>query len=272
MTHQKKKINLLPFFKNRRPAQMAFIISFLLPVLLVTVPVVFLPVYVQLKTQKQESRTDKHLLAAPSAQWASRMADMQVEEAYLKSLWQLSKKDSIMLSIDLQDSLISILIKGIPARQCTLREFSMSHAIRHFARRDTMHAWLYPPFKLQREWATIPKSPIRIMDAPKDTIEASAMAGEEIPIEKNDVHFTLEFDRGLTVIVKQIQTPSWEGRKRKLRYDWQRLTTHARETIADLKNRRLPRQPLRIELYITREDAKAIYRAVPTNLEMALRL
>ncbi|MBN2354638.1 hypothetical protein JXO59_00910 [candidate division KSB1 bacterium] len=275
MSRRKKKINLLPFFRNRRPAQIVFIIFFLLPVLLVSILLIFLPVYEQMKEQSLEIKSGdqkKSGLLASSEKLAAQMSSLQVEEAYLKSLYALRRKDSIMLSIDLHDSLLSILIKGIPARQCTIKEYRMSHAIPHIAARDTMHSWLYPPFKLQKEWATIPKAPIRIMDAPKDTIEANAMAGEEISIEKNDVHFTMQFNRGLTVVVEQLQTPSWKGRWKKFIYDLERLHSQALKTIKELKQKQLPQHQLWIEVYISREDAKAVYRATPHSLEMALRL
>ena len=151
--------------------------------------------------------------------------------------------------------------------------FRMSQAIPHVARLDSLHTWLYPPFQLLSESATIPKAPIRIMDAPKDTIEAEAMAGQEIPIENNDVHFTLEFSRNLTVRIEQEQPPSSSSEfKKKFAFDMERIFAEARTTIRNLKRKNLPDHKLWIEVVVSREDAKAIYRAIPTRLQMALFL
>jgi len=273
MKRKRKRRNLLPFFRDRRPAQITFIIFFLLPVLAALTVFVLMPVRQQVKQESAPAgRGHSPLPVAPSAELASRLAGLQLEEAYLQSIMDLAKKDSVMLSIDLRDSVLSILIKGIAARRCPITKFSMSHAIRHFAARDTLHSWLYPPFALQHEWATIPKAPIRIMDAPKDTIEASANAGQEITIEKNDVHFTMEFNRGLSVIVEQEQTPSWEGRKKKFHYDMERIFSEARRALDALRHGEWPQHPLRIELVVSREDAKAVYRSTPIKLQMALRV
>lgn len=269
-------MNLLPFFKNRLPAQFVFLFFFWVPVLLVTAVLVLLPVFHATDAIPVKSRAAASFAAgsaAPTREMAERMDALRLEETWVNSLLELAKKDSIMFAIDLRDSLATLLIKGVPVRQCPIRSFSMSQAIPHAARLDSLHTWLFPPFQLLRETATIPKAPIRIMDAPKDTVEAEAMAGQEIPIENNDVHFTLQFNRNLTVLIEQEQPPSSTGEfKKKFAFDMERIFAEARETIKGLKKRALPEQKLWIELAVSREDAKAIYRAIPTKLHMALRL
>jgi hypothetical protein len=271
-------LNLLPFFKNRLLAQLIFIIFFLLPVLIVAVPMVILPVIKVTDARSFKGKTGSASSmvlpgAAPTREMAERMDALQLEETYANLLLELAKKDSIMLSINLRDSLVNLLIKGVPVRKCRITSFAMSQAIPHVARRDSLHTWLYPPFQLLSETATIPRAPIRIMDAPKDTIEAEAMAGQEIPIENNDVHFTLQFNRNLTVRIEQEQPPSSTGEfKKKFAFDMERIFAEARATIKNLKRKKLPEHKLWIELAVSREDAKAIYRAIPVKLQMALML
>ena len=271
-------MNLLPFFKNRVPAQLVFIFFFLLPVLIVAVPLVVLPVLkvidaTSLKAAGHPASVLASAQAAPTREMAEQMDALRLEETYADLLIELAKKDSIMLSINLRDSLVDLLIKGVPVRKCRISSFAMSQAIPHVARLDSLHTWLYPPFKLLNETATIPKSPIRIMNAPKDTVEAEAMAGQEIPIENNDVHFTLQFNRNLTVRIEQEQPPSSTGEfKKKFAFDMERIFAEARETMKNLRRKKLPDHKLWIELSVSRDDAKAIYRAIPTSLWMALRL
>jgi len=271
-------LNLLPFFKNRVPAQLVFIFAFVLPVLIVAVPLVILPVQkvvdsTSLRMRNMRAAAGGSGGAAPTREMAEQMDALRLEETYANLLLDLAKKDSVMLAINLRDSLVNLLIKGVPVRKCRVSSFRMSQAIPHVARLDSLHTWLYPPFQLLSESATIPKAPIRIMDAPKDTIEAEAMAGQEIPIENNDVHFTLEFNRNLTVRIEQEQPPSSSSEfKKKFAFDMERIFAEARTTIRNLKRKNLPDHKLWIEVVVSREDAKAIYRAIPTRLQMALFL
>ena len=271
-------MNLLPFFKNRLPAQLVFIFAFVLPVLIVAVPLVILPVQkvvdsTSLRMRNMRAAAGGSGGAAPTREMAEQMDALRLEETYANLLLDLAKKDSVMLAINLRDSLVNLLIKGVPVRKCRVSSFRMSQAIPHVARLDSLHTWLYPPFQLLSESATIPKAPIRIMDAPKDTIEAEAIAGQEIPIENNDVHFTLEFNRNLTVRIEQEQPPSSSSEfKKKFAFDMERIFAEARTTIRNLKRKNLPDHKLWIEVVVSREDAKAIYRAIPTRLQMALFL
>jgi len=271
-------LNLLPFFKNRLPAQLVFIFAFVLPVFIVAVPLVILPVQkvvdsTSLRMRNMRAAAGGSGGAAPTREMAEQMDALRLEETYANLLLDLAKKDSVMLAINLRDSLVNLLIKGVPVRKCRVSSFRMSQAIPHVARLDSLHTWLYPPFQLLSESATIPKAPIRIMDAPKDTIEAEAMAGQEIPIENNDVHFTLEFNRNLTVRIEQEQPPSSSSEfKKKFAFDMERIFAEARTTIRNLKRKNLPDHKLWIEVVVSREDAKAIYRAIPTRLQMALFL
>ncbi|HOC89414.1 MAG TPA: hypothetical protein PLO28_05130 [bacterium] len=271
-------MNLLPFFKNRLGAQLIFIFAFLLPVLIVAVPLVILPVQKVVDSTSLRMRNIRAAAggpggAAPTREMAEQMDALRLEETYANLLLDLAKKDSVMLAINLRDSLVNLLIKGVPVRKCRISSFRMSQAIPHVARLDSLHTWLYPPFQLLNESATIPKAPIRIMDAPKDTIEAEAMAGQEIPIENNDVHFTMQFNRNLTVRIEQEQPPSSSSEfKKKFAFDMERIFAEARTTIRNLKRKRLPEHKLWIEVVVSREDAKAIYRAIPVKLQMALFL
>ena len=271
-------MNLLPFYKNRLPAQLVFIFAFLLPVLIVAVPLVILPVQkvvdsTSLRMRNMRAAAGGSAGAAPTREMAEQMDALRLEETYTNLLLDLAKKDSVMLAVNLRDSLVNLLIKGVPVRKCQISSFRMSQAIPHVARLDSLHTWLYPPFQLLSESATIPKAPIRIMDAPKDTIEAEAMAGQDIPIENNDVHFTLQFNRNLTVRIEQEQPPSSHSEfKKKFAFDMERIFAEARLTIRNLKRKSLPEHKLWIEVVVSREDAKAIYRAIPTRLQMALFL
>lgn len=202
---------------------------------------------------------------------AQRRLTLDIEEAYWKARQQMSRSDSIGLVINLTDSLAALEVKGVPMRQCKIIRYEMSRALDHLRAKGRLRFWLASPFVLQRELATLPKAPIRVIEAPKDTIEAEQRK-TEISLEDRDVHFTWEFDRNLTIVVEQEQTPSWEGRVQKLWYDTQRTWNTARAAVDSLSQKTLPQHRFWIALELHRDDAKAIYRALPQKAMLALHL
>jgi hypothetical protein len=275
MTIKRKKRNILPVFKDRRPAQWVFLFSVLTPVLVAMAFLVVMPVVksTDMLQKARHSNKSAPTLRPPDRDSAKRMVALLAEEAYLNSVYKLSQQDSLALSIDLQDSLVNIVIKGVAVRKARLIHFRKSFAIRHFKAQDSLYNWLYPPFIVQREFATISKSPIRILKAPKDSNEARVYAQEETkPIEEKDVHFTLQCSRGLIVRFEQTQGMDVEGWREKWKFEMEQIFEQARLTLKALSRGELPQDQLWIELTVNPEDAKAIYRALPKKAGIALRL
>lgn len=201
---------------------------------------------------------------------SKRLLDLDIRRAYLLSRWELSKGDSISLTLNLRDSLASLEMKGTPIRQCRILRFEVSRALERLQAKGRLHEWSATPFKLQNDLATLPKAPVRVVTAPKDTLEAQARAREEIPVEKNEVHFTLEFDRNLTLAIVQAQDLTFDGKMRKWSYELKRSWAEVKEAVQAVLRGELPQHRMLIELELTQEDAKAIYRALPRQAGLAL--
>ncbi len=199
-----------------------------------------------------------------------RLLDLDIRRAYLLSRWELSQGDSISLTLNLRDSLASLEMKGTPIRQCRILRFEVSRALERLQAKGRLHEWSASPFRLQSDLATLPKAPVRVVTAPKDTLEAQARAKETIPIEKNEVHFTLEFDRNLTLAIVQAQDLTFDGRVKKWTYELKRSWAEVKEAVQAVLRGELPQHRMLIELELTQEDAKAIYRALPQQAGLAL--
>jgi hypothetical protein len=203
---------------------------------------------------------------------AEKMATLEIDQAFWQARLQLAKDDAISLSVDWVDSVASLEVKGVPMRRCKILRYRGSGVIKRLRAQGRLQPWLSTPFILQKELATLPKAPIRIKEAPKDTIEASESKGQDLPIEHRDAEFTLHFDRGLTLVVEQAQPPSFKGRWRKIWYDLRRIFGDAEGALVSLLHLQLPQHRIWIEIELSREDAKAIYRALPSRAGLALRL
>jgi hypothetical protein len=270
------------FLRHNRSVQVVFWVSLILPFLLVFVLTVLLPVVVNPfeEAAEEESKESTEPLAdsmlaeisTERRELAKKMATLEIDQAFWQARMQLAKGDSISLSVDLVDSVASLEVKGVPMRQCKILRYRGSGVIKRLRAQGRLQPWLSTPFVLQKELATLPKAPIRIKEAPKDTIEASESKGQDLPIEQRDAEFTLHFDRSLTLAVEQAQPPSFKGRLRKIWYDLRRIFGDAGSALVALLHLQMPQHRIWIEIELPREDAKAIYRALPSHAGLALRL
>lgn len=279
--------SLPSFFKNfrtrlrRQPFAGAVLIFFIiLPSLVVLALAVILPVIKNpyetspALPEDEEARTtaETAVAADTSANSDAQKAIINLETtaAFWQARLQLAKSDSIGLVLNLKDSMASLEIKGVPIRVCRIQRYRVGSALRRLRGQGRLQSWLAAPFTLQGGLATLPKAPVRVVEAPADTIEAQKRPASEVHIEKRDVHYTLEFDRDLMIAIEQAQASSFRGWWEKLWYESRRLLASARDAAESFAHGELPKHRMVIEMELAQEDAKAIYRALPRRAEMVL--
>jgi len=270
------------FLQQNRKAKVVFFASLLVFPLFIFIVTVVLPVAKNPFEASAEDEFEENAEALPDSmsaeiiagrqELARKIASLEIDQAFFQARLQLSKNDSISLAVDLIDSVAALEVRGVPIRRCKILRYRSGGLTKRLRGQGRLHQWLSTPFVLQKELATLPKSPIRIKEAPKDTIEANESKGEDLPIEHRDAEFTLKFDRNLNLAVEQAQPPSFSGRLRKIWYALRRNFDTTRDAVVALAHLRLPQHRMWIEIELSREDAKAIYRALPRRAEMALRL
>jgi len=270
------------FLRQNRKGKIIFFLALIIFPLFVFIVTVVLPVAGNPFEAAAEDEAFENSEALPDStpaeivtgrrELAQKMAALEIDQAFLQTRLELSKEDSICLIVDLLDSTANLEVKGVPMRRCKILRYRSSGLARRLRGQGRLHQWLATPFVLQEQLATLPKATIRIKEAPKDTIEANESKGEDLPIEQRDAEFTLHFDRNLTLSVEQIQPPSFSGRLREFWYDVRRNFNEARDAVTALMHLQLPQHRMWIEIELSREDAKAIYRALPTRAGLALRL
>jgi len=269
------------FLHEQRRAKVFFWISLTLPLLLVLVFIVILPLTNTQHLPVTENIAGDFISMDPKSinqladdalnNFSQKMVDLNIDESYLKAHLIMAKSDSINLSINLIDSTISLFIRGVNIRECKVNQFAMSHIFRHLKSRTDLFPWLAEPFVLQQEWSTLPKVPIKIRQAPKDTIEAQRYKSEVPTLKKMDVFFTLQFDRHLLIKINQQQSPTFVGALRKLLYRCISSFKAISSTLSSLSQLKKPQHLFWIELYINQNDANAIYHALPRNANLAFK-
>ena len=196
---------------------------------------------------------------------------IMIEQAFIKSRENLAAGDSLALSIDLVDSVASIELAGVQVRRCKIESIKMTGKMQRLRQHGATATWLSTPFVLGDATASLPKSPLRVIEAPRDTAEARARNDEVIAVEKGDVYFTFYFDKYLSLTISQSQQTSARGWPSRINYWLKRGWASARKDLKTLAQFKLPTSRLHVRLEMSREDATAIYRALPANAQMALR-
>jgi hypothetical protein len=135
-----------------------------------------------------------------------------------------------------------------------------------------MLPWISEPFTLERDLSTIPKSPIVVKQAPKDTIEAAKMSTKPAPPDSTNVLFTFYFDRNLVLEVEQADPFEVGATEKVENYRKIKRQESTRSVFQMLRKPQQTDQPMMIKLLISEVEARAIYRAVPTKTHLVLKL
>ncbi len=272
--------NYFQFLHERKSTKWYFWTIMLIPVAGIMVLVIIFPLNMNLPVEDSPKSIASEFISVDDSvdnfeelkQFSEEMSRLKIEELFLNSLLAMSKSDSIGLTLNVLDSMLCLNLHGVNIRECQIHHFKMSHAFKHLKANSVLFDWLSRPFVLQKDWATIPQVPIKIRKAPKDTIEAQKMKTEPVTLDKPDVHFTLQFDRNLTIKIHQIESNSFWGVIRKLYYNTRIYLRMLAETFLAFYHLKTPQSLLWIEIKISQADALAIYRALPKNAAMSLKL
>jgi len=222
-----------------------------------------------MKTQPGKGKTP--VLDFSSEEERALFFNLKIDELFWKNRLEIAKKDSIYLSIDLPDSLIVLELKGVSLRNCKIEEYQITPLYSQLKNQPQFLEWLTDPFSLIDESATISKAPIKVITAPKDTIEALEQLQPEVKIEKEDVQFVLGFDRNLLLEFSQTEPPTLMGRFELVLFNILKNVTTFFKDFYSLMSLQSASQDFWIKIRISQNDAKAIYRALPKNTWVALR-
>jgi hypothetical protein len=194
------------------------------------------------------------------------------DEAFWSARLELAKQPKFSLAVDLVDSLASLDVRGVPVRSCKILGIKTSHALPFMFQRREFRERMSKPLQIKSETATLPKEPIRITFAPKDSVEAELAAAKPIEPEQADVFFTLYFDGNLALTVRQSGEPISSGFQQRAKSLMRLGFEQGKLAARSLFRTELPQHELRIEVTLSREDAKALYRALGFNAKVAIRV
>lgn len=189
---------------------------------------------------------------------------LQKENAFLKSKLQMSATNSIGLSLNLPDSIISLEISGVTVSSVKIKEINTSRSLKglHHAAAAKLFS---EPMKIAGSGATIVKEPIIEKIAPK-TAEEAAVPDQVPDTTRNEpVFFELWFENGLKLLVLQQENESKFDKRNRWHFLWRRALNRTASNLAGIIRFKLPEYHPEILIKIPAADARAIYRAIPEN-------
>ncbi|UCF64959.1 MAG: hypothetical protein JSW33_03760 [bacterium] len=267
---------------GRKSQFTAFFTVMLVPVLLAFLWVTITPVYwlfTEDHTFLDSNSTPDKILHTPvnsdssaSAENQQQYNDLLIEKVYWENKLLLCKNDSISLSIDLVDSLILLEIQGVIVRTCKIERYELNWSLRYFREHPKFLSWLGTPFILQEDSASITKVPVKVIHAPKNPIDAAQLLQKILPKDDPFVEFELEFNRNLRFHFQQNDTLDSPDHPENKIYYSDILSGNKFQTLASSVKEYFPSQMYQINIVLPRNDARAIYRALPSDARLALRM
>lgn len=223
------------------------------------------------EVEEEENIVEENVSDAALQARFDSLSILRKQAAFLSARFDLSKQDSIYLVLDLIDSIASLEVKGVSVHKAKLLEVEKSHSLKLFHAKD-FSLWLEYPFELKSAKATIPKIPIIVKNAPKDTAEAALQVTVPKVPQRDDVFVTMNFTKNLKINFSQaeeldsvgkirIDSLVWGKRKYHLTRSMDALTTYEYDKIAPF-----------INIKLSKQDATIIYRALPDKPQMVLRM
>lgn len=209
-------------------------------------------------------------MTATQAEEVKKIISMENERVFLKNRLALAEKDSVYFILDLADTMIWLEIKGVPVRKTKITHLEVSNRFSLISHENLL-PWITEPFTLQHDLSTIPKMPIVVKQAPKDTIEAAKASSAPLPLESTPVFFTLYFDRNLILEFEQAEPVDESGEEQIKSYRTTKRHESNRSVMETLRNPQQSNQLLPIRMVIPEKDARAIYRAIPSKTHLIVK-
>lgn len=187
--------------------------------------------------------------------------DMLRQKAYLSSQIRLAESDSIGLLINVRDSVIQLLIKGLPVRTVRIDAYDVSPFFQR-ANQEAIYSMLSAPATITRMQATFRKDPVTIKIAPRDTSEAVVDVRPDTT-DFEAVFFTIDTDHDIRFYFEQQEDTIKADRRAKFFFDLKDRSRNASATMKAIARFRIPPYVPYIKIWIPKAEAKIIYRAIP---------
>ncbi len=199
---------------------------------------------------------------------------LRKESAFWQSRLVMAKSDSICVTIDLVDSVVCLELQGVVMHSAAIRNYFKSELFEALKPEAILNIIGQPTLVVSHE-ASFSKDPIKLKKAPKDTAEANAAVVQEVLEQKQaeeeeakPLYYNLVLNNGVQITFSEEHAEGWKTIPYLLK---QKIKTIEKNSI-QISKFKLPDYTPSIIIEMTREDAASIFRGLPENASLALRL
>jgi archaellum component FlaF (FlaF/FlaG flagellin family) len=197
---------------------------------------------------------------------------LENEIAFQNTDINLTKNDSIYLIIDFVDSMIFMELKGISLFETKMVDFSVSKFLNKLDPK-ILNNYISKPFKIENTVSTIEKMVLKTKIAPKNEEEAFAQfQADTVKAEKDYVRYTWYFDRDLEIEIVQdsLKREAYKLKDRDILL--KRKIGYLKEVVDSAIDFHTTTYTPSIKIVLHQNDARTIFRSMPYNGMVALRL
>ncbi len=232
---------------------------------------VFSVLAVKQKMKTFNQQVDTSLLPLNDKVMDSVTIDLFKKKVFLGTRFQMSKNDSINLSVNLKDSVLQLELKGVVLKSTKITNFEIDQVF--YQLKPATYEHLFGKHsRATSDLSTIIKIPIVVKQAPKDTTEVKIQTAAIDPSKTAAVHWMLKLDKEIVLKIEGSDQFTggdwWTEKKFWLHQDMENFNYKLSETIRF----RTPEYYPEIRLAVSEAEAKAIYRALPNRPFVSIRL
>ena len=217
------------------------------------------------------SQIDVKLLTAGDEKMDMAYLRLYKEKDWLETRSQIAKTDSISLSVDLLDSTLQIELKGVVLKKSKILDFKADRFL-YRLNPGAYHHLLGKQSKADTVVSSIPKEPLIIKKAPKDTADIAAGTTMVDTLKTEVVHWVLKLDNQIILKIEGVDPDSrsdWWGGQKFWMLQNMKQTGHELSQVIVFKT---PEYFPEIRIVVPEADAKAFYRALPVHPLICIRL
>ena len=191
------------------------------------------------------------------------------QKGYLESCLKMAAKDSIGLTIDLRDSIVSLEISGIPVHTCKINTL---HTDRFFyaLNNSTTAALFSRPLVVEKHHGSIVKEHVFVRKAPRDTIEAARNVFTPDTVYRTPAFVTMEFNHGIRLILEERGRKTAKWSIRFLLHHAGNRISHAGKSIFSILSFKVPVYEPEIRIGLPGKEVRTIYRALPEKANVTI--
>lgn len=185
------------------------------------------------------------------------------EKAFIDAQLSLAKRDSIGLVINLKDSTVNLVMKGVTIRKSKMYDYKKDR-IFDGLNGPAYYKYFSKPLSNVKEYCSLVKMPIDYKTAPKDTLEALKNLTIPDSVACEPAYYSIDLENGFRLIMVQ---PEWvtDAEKeigKKYKEDMSKQNFFLKKSLALLKKETHIYKPTLV-LKVSKYDIRAVYRGLP---------